>query len=204
MLCGRGVAVFRFCEDFQMRRTDWAAIGRTGPSRQPSRTEPCQCASGQPWAYPGALQGQMQFLQCTKGVVCTSPGALAGLGRWFVGGAVLPVCGDFKRRRQHSATFTHRALPVCEWPAVGMPWGTARSNAVPAVHQRCGLHFTWGFGRAGQVVWRGCGFACLWRFAEKAAALGNQSAQSPVSEQVASPRHAMGHCKHKSSFCIVQ
>ena len=54
-------------------------------------------------------------------------GAAAGLGRWFVWVAVLPVSGDFQRKRQHMATTAHRALPVCEWPALGMSWGTARS-----------------------------------------------------------------------------
>ena len=54
-------------------------------------------------------------------------GAAAGLGRWFVGVvAVVPVCGDFQRRKQHSATTAHRALPVCEWPALGMPLAIAR------------------------------------------------------------------------------
>ena len=60
-------------------------------------------------------------------------GAVAGLGRWFVGVAALPTCGAFQRRRQHSATTAYRALPVCEWPALGIPWGTARSNAAFAV-----------------------------------------------------------------------
>ena len=53
-------------------------------------------------------------------------GAVAGLGSWFVGFAVLSICGDFKRRMQHSATIAHRALEVHEWPALGMLWGTAR------------------------------------------------------------------------------
>ncbi len=49
-------------------------------------------------------------------------GAAAGLGRWFLGVTVLPVCGDFqRRRRQHSKTTAYRALPVCEWLALGMP-----------------------------------------------------------------------------------
>jgi len=47
--------------------------------------------------------------------------AAAGLGREFVGGAVLPLGGDFKRRKQHPATTAHTALSVCEWPALGMP-----------------------------------------------------------------------------------
>ena len=65
-------------------------------------------------------------------------GAAAGLGRWFVGVTVLPVCGDFHRNRQQSATTVHSALPVCDWPALGMPWGTASSNAASAVLSRSG------------------------------------------------------------------
>ena len=63
--------------------------------------------------------------------------AAAGLGsRWFVGVVVLPVCGDFQRRRQHSATTVHRALPVCGWPSLGMPQVVVRSNAASAVLRR--------------------------------------------------------------------
>ena len=47
----------------------------------------------------------------------------------------MQVCGDFKRRRQHSATTMHRALPVCEGPALDMPWVTARPNAASAALQ---------------------------------------------------------------------
>ena len=65
--------------------------------------------------------------------------AARALGRGSVGVAVLPVCaGVLQRRRQHSATRAHRALPVCEWPALGMPWGTARSNPSSAVCSRSG------------------------------------------------------------------
>ena len=103
---------------------------------------------GQPWACHGALQGQMQPLLCASGVVGPALGAAAELGRWCVGGAGLPVCGNFKRRRQHSATTPHRALPVCEWPALGMPCGTAISkNAASAVCRRCGGVCTGGCGR---------------------------------------------------------
>ena len=91
-----------------------------GTTRQPWRIEPCPCMSGQPWACHGALQGEMQLLPCAAGVVGPALGAAAGLCRWFVGVAVLPVCGDFQRRSQHLANTAHRALPVCEWPALGM------------------------------------------------------------------------------------
>ena len=94
----------------------------------------------------------------------------------------MPVCGEFQRRRQQSATTAHRALPVCEWPALGMRWGSARPNAASAVSSRGGGACTGGCGRgAVQVVHGGCGFAGLWRFPEEQAALGNHSAQSPAS-----------------------
>ena len=121
----------------------------------------------------------MQLLQwCAAGLVEPALGFPADLGRWFVGAAVLPVCGDSQMRSQHSATTAHRALPVCEWPALGMPWGTAISNAAFAV---CGRCRTGGCARASQVVFRDCGFAGLWPFLEEEAALGNHSAQSPAS-----------------------
>ena len=91
-------------------------------------------------------------------------GAAAGLGRWIVGVAVFPVSGGFQRRRWFFATTAHRALPVCEWPALGIPWGTVMSNAADAVLGRCGGACTGGCSRAGQVVCWGCGFAGLWRF----------------------------------------
>ena len=84
-------------------------------------------ALGIPWATARSN------VASAPGVVEPVLGAAAGLGRWFVGGAVLPVCGDYQRRRQHSTTTAYRALPVCEVPALGMPWGTARSNTFSAV-----------------------------------------------------------------------
>ena len=62
-----------------------------GSTRQPQCTEPCQCVSDQPWVCHGALQGQMQPLQCGAGVMEPALGAAAELGRWFVGATVLPV-----------------------------------------------------------------------------------------------------------------
>ena len=117
----------------------------------------------------------MQPLQYTAGVVGPAPGAATGLGGWFLGVVVLPVCGDFQRRRQHSATTAHRALPVGRWPALGIPRGTARSHAGSAVCSRCAGACTGGCGWTGQVVCGGCGFAGLWRFSEEEAALGNHS-----------------------------
>ena len=83
--------------------------------------------------------------------------------------------------RLHSETTANKALPVCAWAALGMPWGTARSIAASAVCCKGGGACTGGCGRAGQVVCGGCGFAVLWRFPEEEAALGNYSAQSPAS-----------------------
>ena len=64
-------------------------------------------------------------------------GAAAGLGRWSMGLAVLPNAGVLQMWWSHSATTAHRALPVCEWPALNMPLDTARSNAASAVLDRC-------------------------------------------------------------------
>ena len=52
----------------------------------------------------------MQPLQCVAGLMEERAlGAAVGLGRWFVGVAVLLViCGDYQRRRQHWATTAHR------------------------------------------------------------------------------------------------
>ena len=86
-------------------------------------------------------------------------------------------------------TKARRALPVCEQPALGMPWGTARSNAASAVCSRGGGACTGGCGRgAVQVVCGGCGFVSLWRVPKEEAALGNHSAQSPTSAALDIPR----------------
>ena len=105
----------------------------------------------------------------------------ARLGRWVVGVVVLPVCGDSQRGRQYSATTAHRALPLCKWAAVGMPWSTERLNAASVASSRCGGACTEGCGRAGQVDCGGCGFAFLWRFPEEEAAFGNFSLQNHAS-----------------------
>ena len=112
-------------------------------------------------------------------------GAEAGLDRrWFVvwGVAVLPVCADFQRRRQRSATTAHRALPLCEWPVLDMPWSTARSNAASAVLRRCGGARTGGCGRPRRVVCEGLRFCRFLEVSvEEEAPLANHNAQSPVS-----------------------
>ena len=121
------VAVIPVCVHFQKRSRQYS------PTTTLRALQVCELSAlGIPWA----LKGQVQPLQCAAGVVEPALGAAAELGRWFVGVVVLPVCGEFQRRRQHSATTAHRALPVCEWPALGIPWGTARSNAASAVCSR--------------------------------------------------------------------
>ena len=56
----------------------------------------------------------MQLLQFAAGVVEPALETAAVLGRWLVGLTALALHEDFQRRRQHSATTAHRALPVCE------------------------------------------------------------------------------------------
>ena len=145
--------------------------------------------------------GQMKPLECAAGLDEPALGAAAGLGRWFEGVAVFLNAGVFQMYSRRSATTAHRALPVCEWPALGMQWGTARSDAATAV---CSSSEASSSGRAEQVVCGGSGFGGEWRFPEEEAALGNHNAQSPASVWVASPGHAMGHCKVRCSHCCVQ
>jgi len=54
------------------------------------------------------------------------------------------------------------------------------------------------------VVRRGNGFDVVWRFQEEEAAPGNHCTQSPASEKVASPGHALGHCNVKCTLCSGQ
>ena len=166
----------RFCRFMEMCR-------KGGAARQPQRTEPCQCVCGQPWAYHGALQAQMQPLQCAAGVMEPALGAVAGLGRWFMGVVVLRISGVLQMRRQCcSATTAHIALPVCVWSALVMPWATAKSDAGSAVCSRRSRACTGCYGRAGQVICGGCSFAGgLLRVPEEKAGLGNNSLQGPAS-----------------------
>ena len=60
--------------------------------------------------------------------------------------------GVFQIWRRCSTTIAHRALPVREWPALSIPWTTARSNAVFAVCSRFGGVCTGCCGRAGQMI----------------------------------------------------
>ena len=100
----------------------------------------------------------MQPLQCAAVVVGPALAAAAGLGRWFVGVAVLLVCGNFQRRRQYWVTAAHRALPVCDCPALGMKSSTARSNVGSGVYGRFGWASTGGCHSAVQIVCGGGGY----------------------------------------------
>ena len=73
------------------------------------------------------------------------------------------LSGVFQFRRRYSATTVYRALPVCGWPALGMSWGAARSNAASALCTSCEAPGTGGCGSAEQVVCGGCRFAAEWR-----------------------------------------
>ena len=79
--CAGGLWGLRFCRPVEISRG-----GRS--TRRPQRTETCQCVNSQRWACYGALQSQMQLLQCAAGVAGPALGAAAGLGVWFVGPAV--------------------------------------------------------------------------------------------------------------------
>ena len=156
--CAGGSLGMRFCR--------FVEIPRGGViTQQPQRTEPCQCVGGQPWAYPGTLQGQMQPLLCAAGLVGPALGAAAGPGGWFIGVAVMPVCGNFQE--EESLLGNHSAQsPASVW--VGSPGHAMghckRSNAASAVCSRCGGACTGGCGRAVQVVCGGCGFVAFLSF----------------------------------------
>ena len=79
----------RFCQILE-------SISDGGCAQQPLRTEPCQCVYRQLLVCHGALQGQIQSLQGPAGVLEPALVAAAGLGRWFVGVAVLPDSGEFQ------------------------------------------------------------------------------------------------------------
>ena len=72
-------------------------------------------------------------------------GTQAVLGRWVVRIAVLPVGGDFQRRRQDSATTAHRALllPICEVASPGHAMGYCKDKCslCSVKQQRRSLHW---------------------------------------------------------------
>ena len=81
--CAGGLrGFFRFCHILE-------SFSDGACARQPLRTEPRQCVSGQPWACPGPLQGQMHPVQWSAGLVEPALGAAAVLCRWFA--RLLPV-----------------------------------------------------------------------------------------------------------------
>ena len=128
-----------------------------GSTWQPQPTEPCQCVSASSWHTTGHYKAK--YSPCSVEQVWW--GLHWGLWQGWAGGlwAVLLVCGDFHRTRQHSATTAHRVLPVREWPVWSMPWAAAKSNTASAtVCNRCGGACTGCCGRAGQVWIMGVAF----------------------------------------------
>ena len=124
----------------------------------------------------------MQPLHYAEGVLEPALGAAAGLGRWLVGVRFFACLRRFAEEEAALIKSAHRALQVCEWPALGMQWGTAELSALSTVCNSCGGGAcTGGCSRAVQVVRWGCGFAGLWKVPEEEAALGYHSAQSPAS-----------------------
>ena len=110
-------------------------------------------ALGMPWATASANE---PLQQCLAGELEPALGAAARLGRWLVWGAGLLNARVFQVWRYCSATTAHRAPPVCDGPALGISWATARSNAASTVRRRCGGACTGCCGRVGQVV---CGWS---------------------------------------------
>jgi len=165
------VQFFRFVE-----------ISRRGgcSTRQPQRTDPCQCVSGQPRAYHGVLQGQMHSVQCAAGVVKPALEATARLGRWFVGG--VRFCRFAEISRGGGSTRQTQCTEPCQCMS-GLPWGCqcALQDAAFVVCSRCYEACDGGCSRTGQDVCGACSFVGLWRFLEEEAALGNHNPQSPAS-----------------------
>ena len=158
-------------------------------------------ALGMPWAT--ARSNAACAVVSRSGGACT--GGCARLCRWFA--RLLPVLshsGVLQWCRLCSATTAHRALPVCEWPALGMPWATARSNAACAVVSRSGGSCTGGCGTAVQVVCVASGFVTFWSPSVMEHVLRNHWAQSPASVWVAIPGHSLGPFNVKCSLCSGQ
>ena len=71
--------------------------------------------------------------------------------------------------------------------------------------QRVWWSLHWGLCSAVQVVCEASGFVTFWSpSVMMEAVLGNHCAQSPASVWVASPGHALGHCKVKWTLCSGQ
>ena len=146
----------------------------------------CEASSFVTFWSPSVMEAVLGIYYCTQSpasVWVASPGHAVGHCKVKCTlSSVQQVWWSLHRGLLCSATTAHRGPPVCEWPALGMPWATARSNAPCAVVSRSGGACTGGCGSAVQVVRGGCSFAGLWWiFPEEEAALGNHSAQSPAS-----------------------
>ena len=95
--------------------------------------------------------------------------------------------------------------PASVWMASpGHALGHCKKNAACAVVSRSGGACTGGCGTSVQVVCEASGFVTLWSPSVMQAVLGNHCAQSPASVGVASPGHALGHCKVKWTLCSGQ
>ena len=146
-----------------------------GSTRQPQRIRPCQCVSGRCWACRGTLQGQMQTLLYTAGVVGPTLGA----------GVAVMVFFNVKISRRGGGTRQPQSTESCQRVS-GQPWTChgallGQMQSFPVL-RRCGEACTGGCGRAGQVVYGGCGFAgFLWGYPKEEAVLSNQSTQSTAS-----------------------
>ena len=79
-------------------------------------------------------------------------GAAAWLGRWFVGVAVLPICGDFQTGGR-SSPLPQRTEP-CQCVS-GQSWALKRGMQGKLQPLHCAAGVVWlalGGGRTGQVV----------------------------------------------------
>ena len=65
-----------------------------------SAQSPARLREASPGHFIGHCKNDGVILLCVGIMVEPALGALAGLGRWFVGVAVLPVWGNFQRRRR--------------------------------------------------------------------------------------------------------
>jgi len=168
-----------------------------GSTQQPQRTEPCQCVVGQSWACHGALQGQMQPLQCSKVVVEPSLESTAGLRRWFVG--VATCCRFVEISKAGGSTRQPQRTEPCQrvsdqpWACHGVlhgqmqPLECASGVVGPALGAAAGL----GMWFVGVVVLL---LVCGYFKGRKQYSATTAHSALLVSVSVPSPGHAMGHC----------